>query len=77
MLDYDLPSGQIATVQAEIEARAEANDPIPLLRSPGKMGAYTALALRAHMGPIERFPTAPNRVRKATEMVAARVMKGA
>jgi len=58
LIEYDFHSGQIASVQAEIEARAEANDDVPLLRSLGRMGAYTALALTAHIGPIERFPTA-------------------
>ena len=58
LIEYDFYAGQIASAQAEIASRAEANERVPLLRTLGKMGAYTALALSAHIGPIERFPTA-------------------
>lgn len=49
---------QIETVDKRIRQTATQNAAIPLIRTLPKLGAYTALALWAHIGPIGRFPTA-------------------
>jgi transposase len=55
---YDLHVLQIQQVSQQIDQRAEHHPTVGLLRTLGKMGSYTALALAAHIGSIERFPTA-------------------
>lgn len=56
--EYGLLILQIEQVHERIAARAAQNDQVPLLRTVSRAGDYTALALAAHIGPIERFPGA-------------------
>lgn len=55
---YRLNERQIAQIERGIEARAAQNPKVRLLQTMAKMGKYTALALAAHIGSIERFPRA-------------------
>jgi transposase len=55
---YALLAEQLISVKAEIHQRVQRNPQVSLLRTLAKMGEYTALALSAHIGPIERFPRA-------------------
>lgn len=56
--EYHLYSQQVADVEAMIAKRAQHNAEVRRIRTMPKPGAYTALALVAHIGPIERFPNA-------------------
>ena len=56
--EYDLYAQQLAEVTPMIEKRAAENAEVRRIRTMPKPGAYTALALVAHIGPIERFPHA-------------------
>jgi transposase len=55
---YQLNASQIARVERWIETRAQQNPTVRLLATLAKMGQYTALALAAHIGSIQRFPRA-------------------
>jgi len=56
---YELGRKQLAHADLLIHQKAEPQLPtINLLRTLPKIGEYTALALWAHIGPIERFPHA-------------------
>ena len=55
---FDLLSCQLQEVNRRIDHRAAGNRKVRLLRTLPKIGPYTALALAAHIGPIERFATA-------------------
>ena len=55
---FGLHELQIDEVNARIKKRAEKSESVRLLRTAAKMGHYTALAIAAHVGPIERFPNA-------------------
>lgn len=52
---YLVYSTQIQQADELIRARARDNKTVPLLRTLAKVGDYTALALWAHIGPIDRF----------------------
>ncbi len=56
--EYRLYAQQLVEVTAMIEQRAAKNAKVRRIRTMPKPGAYTALALAAHIGPIERFPRA-------------------
>ena len=56
--EYELHKRHLDAVKRQITARAALNKDIPLLRTLHKLGVYTALALSAHIGPVERFPKA-------------------
>jgi len=56
--EYDLYARQLADVTAMIEKRAAGNATVRRIRTMPKPGAYTALALVAHIGSIDRFPHA-------------------
>jgi transposase len=58
LIAYDFYAGQVAAVDVEIRRRALANRRVGLVRTIPKIGWYTGLALVAHIGPIERFPSA-------------------
>ena len=58
LTEYRLYAQQLADVAAMIEKRAAKNAEVRRIRTIPKPGAYTALALVAHIGPIERFPHA-------------------
>jgi transposase len=58
LAEYRLHAQQLADVTAIIEKRAAKNPQVRRIRTIPKPGAYTALALVAHIGPIERFPHA-------------------
>lgn len=58
LAEYDLYAEQLAEVTVMIEKRAANRAEVRRLRTMPKPGAYTALALVAHIGSIERFPTA-------------------
>ena len=58
LAEYHLCAQQLADVTAMIEKRAAKNANVRLIRTMPKPGAYTALALVAHIGNIERFPHA-------------------
>ena len=58
LAEYHLYAQQLAEVTAMIEKRAAKNANARLIRTMPKPGAYTALALAAHIGDIERFPHA-------------------
>ncbi len=58
LTEYRLYAQQLAYVTAMIERRAAKNAGVRRIRTIPKPGAYTALALVAHIGPIERFPHA-------------------
>lgn len=58
LVEYDLFAQQLAEVTMMIERRAADSADVRLIRTMPKPGAYTALALVAHIGPIERFPHA-------------------
>lgn len=53
---YTLCSKHLALVNLRIRQQAMELPAIPLLRTLPKIGDYTALALWAHIGPINRFP---------------------
>ncbi len=55
---YAMCSEDLAHVELLIHRQAAKNPTVPLLRTLGKIGEYTALALWAHIGPIGRFPRA-------------------
>ena len=55
---YGLLVLQMKEVNRQIGARAQRNKNVALLRTAVKMGDYSALAIRAHIGPIERVPKA-------------------
>ena len=55
---YCLHVLHLEAVNQEIHHRAQRNPKVPLLRTMAKMGEYSALAIAAHVGPLERFPTA-------------------
>lgn len=55
---YDLYAKQIAQVEAKINERAKDNPKVRRLRTLPSVGKYTALAISAHVGAIERFPHA-------------------
>jgi transposase len=52
---YDLLINHIKTLDRRIDQRAEQSDTVALLRTVPRMGRQTALALAAHIGPIDRF----------------------
>jgi len=58
LAEYHLCAQQLADVTAMIEKRAAKNTDVRRIRTMPKPGAYTALALVAHIGDIERFPHA-------------------
>ena len=58
LAEYHLYGQQLADVMVMIEQRAAKNTEVRRIRTMPKPGAYTALALVAHIGPIERFPHA-------------------
>ncbi len=58
LAEYRLYAQQLVEVTAMIEKRAAKNAQVRRIRTMPKPGAYTALALVAHIGPIERFPHA-------------------
>ncbi len=58
LTEYHLYAQQLADVAAMIETRAAKNEEACRIRTMPKPGAYTALALAAHIGPIDRFPHA-------------------
>jgi len=58
LAEYGLYAQQHADAEAMIEKRAAKNAEVRRIRTMPKPGAYTALALVAHIGPIERFPHA-------------------
>ncbi len=58
LTEYRLYAQQLVDVTAMIEQRAAKNADVRRIRTIPKPGAYTALALVAHIGPIERFPHA-------------------
>jgi len=55
---YALYISQIERIDRLIGLRAQSNDVVPLLRTLPKIGNYTALALWAYIGPVDRFPKA-------------------
>jgi transposase len=55
---YQLVESQIQRVQRWIDTRACQNPTVQLLQTMAKMGRYTALALAAHIGSVQRFPRA-------------------
>jgi len=52
---YDLMIDNLETLNRWINQRAEQSGEVALLRTIPRMGKMTALALAAHIGPIERF----------------------
>ena len=56
LAEYELFTKQLLEVEQLIRERAEGNDTVRRLRTLPRIGAYTGLALAAHIGPIERFP---------------------
>lgn len=58
LAQYRMHAAHVRRAEARIEKRAAQNPRVPRLRSVPKMGAYTALALASHIGPIKRFPRA-------------------
>jgi transposase len=54
---YRTYSREIKKVNKLISEAASQNQAIVLIRTLPKLGEYTALALWAHIGPIERFPS--------------------
>ncbi len=58
LAEYDLYAQQLAEVTTMIEKRAAKNAAVGRIRTMPKPGAYTALALVAHIGSIDRFPHA-------------------
>lgn len=59
LANYHAFGQQWGEVEAQIRQRAKGNETVRELQNyRKKMGAYTALALAAHIGPIKRFPTA-------------------
>jgi transposase len=58
LAEYHLYAQQLVDVTAKIEERAAKNGEVRRIRTMPKPGAYTALALVAHIGPIKRFPHA-------------------
>jgi len=58
LAEYALYAQQLAEVTTMIERQAAGSDEVRRIRTMPKPGAYTALALVAHIGPIERFPHA-------------------
>ncbi len=55
---FKLNRSHLKQVVGMIHEHAQQQPTIPLLRTLPKIGEYTALALWAHIGPIERFPHA-------------------
>jgi transposase len=55
LAQYQLLVMQLDTVNRQIAQRATEHERVPLLRSVSRVSDYTALALAAHIGPIERF----------------------
>jgi len=53
---YRLVAKQVDKLEERIHERAHPDETVRRLRTLPKIGAYTALALVAHIGPIERFP---------------------
>jgi transposase len=58
LAEYDLLAEQVRCVEDQIHQRAQDDETVRRLRTLGKMGEYTALALAAHIGSIERFSNA-------------------
>jgi transposase len=58
LAQYKLFASQIKRVDKLISLRARHNKTVPLLRTLPRIGDYTALALWAYIGPIQRFPRA-------------------
>jgi transposase len=58
LAEYHLLARHLADAEAMIEKRAAKNAKVRRIRTMPKPGAYTALALAAHIGPISRFPRA-------------------
>ena len=56
--EYHLYTQQLAEVTATIEERAAKNAEVRRIRTLPRPGAYSALALVAHIGSIDRFPSA-------------------
>lgn len=56
--EYDVFTRQIKEVEIKIDYRAGVHSQVALVRTMPKVGRYTALALLAHIGPIERFKSA-------------------
>jgi len=52
---YDLSTNHLETLNRRIDQRAEQSGKVALLRTIPRMGKMTALAVAAHVGPIERF----------------------
>jgi transposase len=55
---YERLAAQLHLLDNAIVMRAKQHPQVPLLRTLPKIGAYTALALLAHIGPIGRFRSA-------------------
>ena len=55
LAEYGLFAKQLSEVEVGIHRRAQRNGKVPRLRTLARMGEYTALALAAHIGSIERF----------------------
>jgi transposase len=58
LAEYHLYTQQLRDVEGMIAKRAGQNAKVRRIRTMPKPGAYTALALVAHIGPIERFRSA-------------------
>jgi len=59
LVRYDVYQSQIQETEREIHQRAQQQvKRIRLLRTVGKMGEYSALAISAHVGPVDRFKRA-------------------
>jgi transposase len=58
LAQYKLFASQTKRVDELILLRAGHNKSVPLLRTLPRIGNYTALALWAYIGPIQRFPRA-------------------
>lgn len=56
--EYDLYTPQIKELDDRIDHRAGLHPQVQLVRTMPKVGRYTALTLLAHIGPIQRFPSA-------------------
>jgi len=55
LVQYTLYTSQIDRAEAAIHERARRIQSLPLLRTVGSMGDYTALAISAHIGSVDRF----------------------
>jgi transposase len=58
LAQYEFYRSEMDRIDALIYVRARSNTSVLLLRTLPKIGNYTALALLAYIGPIDRFPRA-------------------